>query len=48
MSHVPGRPASAAAEHGAIADALIKGKGERAAALMQTHLEFGKRSLLSR
>ena len=48
MAHVPGRPASAAAEHGAIADALIKGKGERAAGLMLTHLEFGKRSLLSR
>lgn len=48
MAHVPGRPASAAAEHGAIAEALIKGKGERAASLMEKHLEFGKRSLLSR
>ena len=48
MAHVPGRPASAAAEHGAIADALIKGKGERAASLMVKHLEFGMRSLVSR
>ena len=48
MAHVPGRPTSAAAEHGAIADAVIKGKGERAAALMAKHLEFGMRSLVSR
>lgn len=47
MSKVPGRPASAVAEHAAIAAAVLKGQGEKAAKLMERHLEFGKRSLLS-
>ena len=47
MRQVPGRPASAVAEHAAIAAAVLKGQGEKAANLMERHLEFGKRSLLS-
>jgi DNA-binding GntR family transcriptional regulator len=47
MRQVPGRPATAVAEHAAIAAAVLKGKGAEAAKLMERHLEFGKRSLLS-
>lgn len=48
MKRTPGRPASAVAEHAAIAEAVIKGGGERAAALMEKHLEYGKSVLLAR
>ena len=47
MRKMPGRPASAVAEHAAIAAAVLKGRGGEAAKLMERHLEFGKRSLLS-
>lgn len=48
MGRAPGRPAEAVAEHAAVADAILKGKGERAATLLVKHLEYGKRVLLSR
>ncbi len=48
MRDVPGRPATAVAEHAAIAAAVIRGRGGEAAKLVERHLEFGKRSLLSR
>ena len=48
MRDVPGRPATAVAEHAAIAAAVIRGRGADAAKRVERHLEFGKRSLLSR
>ena len=48
MRQIPGRPATAVAEHAAIASALFRGKGAEAARLMERHLEFGKRSMLAR
>ena len=48
MRDVPGRPATAVAEHAAIAAAVIGGRGADAAKRVERHLEFGKRSLLSR
>ncbi len=43
-----GRLQSALREHAAIADAVLRGKGDLAAERMKEHLEFGKRYLVSR
>lgn len=48
MSRTPNRPAGALAEHAAVADALLKGRGDRAAKLLEKHLDFARTSLLSR
>lgn len=48
MSRAEGRLGSAAAEHAAIAEAVIRGRGEDAAARIRRHLEFGKQFLLAR
>jgi DNA-binding FadR family transcriptional regulator len=48
MSRAEGRLRTAAAEHAAIADAVIRGKGELAADRVRRHLEFGKQVLLAR
>jgi GntR family transcriptional regulator, rspAB operon transcriptional repressor len=48
MRQAAGRPAAAVAEHAAIVDAVVKGRGDRAAKLMEKHLEYGKRFLLPR
>jgi DNA-binding GntR family transcriptional regulator len=48
MSRAEDRLRSAAAEHAAIADAVLRGKGELAAERVRRHLEFGKQVLLAR
>lgn len=48
MGRTPNRPAGALAEHAAVAEALLKGRGERAATLLEKHLDFARSSLLSR
>jgi DNA-binding GntR family transcriptional regulator len=48
MRQVEGRSRTAVQEHAAIAAAVLAGKGELAAALIEKHLEFGKKFLVSR
>ena len=48
MSRAEGRLETAVGEHTAIAEAVIRGKGEVAAERVSRHLEFGKQFLLSR
>lgn len=48
MSRAEGRLTSAVGEHAAIAEAVIRGKGEVAARRVRDHLEFGKQFLMSR
>lgn len=48
MSRAEGRLDTAVGEHTAIAEAVIRGKGEVAAERVTRHLEFGKQFLLSR
>jgi DNA-binding GntR family transcriptional regulator len=48
MSRAEGRLATAVAEHTAIAEAVIRGKADLAAAGVRRHLEFGKQFLMSR
>lgn len=48
MRQAPGRMEGACAEHAAIADAVIKGKGDLAAEKIVKHLDFGKQFLASR
>jgi DNA-binding FadR family transcriptional regulator len=53
--NVPGRPsdptdleATSTEEHSKVVDELVEGDGERAAAAMLKHLEYGKQFLISR
>jgi DNA-binding GntR family transcriptional regulator len=48
MRQAAGRPKSAFQEHAAIAEAVIRGRGEEAADRIARHLEFGKQFLVSR
>jgi DNA-binding GntR family transcriptional regulator len=48
MRQVEGRSRTAVQEHAAIAGAILAGKGELAASLVEKHLEFGKTFLVSR
>ena len=48
MSRAEGRLATAVAEHAAVAEAVIRGKPDVAAARVKRHLEFGKQFLMSR
>ena len=48
MRQVPGRTKTAFQEHAAIAEAVIRGRGDEAAARIEKHLEFGKKYLISR
>lgn len=48
MRQAPGRPKSSFQEHAAIAEAVLRGRGEEAAARIEKHLEFGKRFLVTR
>ncbi len=48
MRQATGRPRTAFQEHAAIAEAVMRGKGEEAAARIEKHLEFGKQFLVSR
>lgn len=48
MSRAEGRLSTAVAEHTAIAEAVIRGKGAVAAERVARHLEFGKQFLMSR
>ena len=48
MRQVEGRAKTAVQEHAAIASAVFSGKGDLAAQLIEKHLEFGKKFLVSR
>jgi len=48
MSRAEGRLATAVGEHTAIAEAVIRGKGDAAAERVVRHLQFGKQFLMSR
>jgi DNA-binding GntR family transcriptional regulator len=48
MRQVEGRSRTALQEHAAIAAAVLAGKGELAASLVEKHLEFGKKFLVAR
>lgn len=48
MTRAEGRLRPAVAEHAAIADAVVRGRGDLAAERVRRHLEFGKQTLLSR
>ena len=48
MTHAAGRLRPAVAEHAAIADAVLRGRGDLAAERVRRHLDFGKHTLLTR
>jgi DNA-binding GntR family transcriptional regulator len=48
MRQAAGRPKTAFQEHAAIAEAVMRGKGDEAAARIEKHLEFGKQFLITR
>ncbi len=48
LSRIPERMVSSAREHAAIAEAVIRGQGARAAEFVKQHLEYGRNLLLRR